>query len=175
MGGRRWRRLQVVWIKDLWVYYSANQMVLILRGFRGWCVASRVVSHRARVPAELLRWLESSYRGDPLRKIKVSEVAAGSAAAEDKSWGKSFPHLLAFLVHTTFDQVDGGGPRETGTLSVWASAGQFHMKLIDKASGHCAYVAGSSWVDLLTAADATCSDPAGGWKPDLRAVPRKKR
>jgi len=110
-----------------------------------------------------------------LKRIRVKEGALPRMAALDKEWGKHYPSLLAFLADGEYDAEDGGGKRELGMMSLWAMGGFWHGKLRDNDSGHCCYVSGTTLGELLKAADAACSDPAGGWKPDPGASKGRKK
>jgi hypothetical protein len=111
----------------------------------------------------------------PVKRIKVKDVTMPRMAALDKEWSKHYPSFVAFMTDTEYDAEDGGGKREVGMVTMWAKEGFWHAKLRDNDSGHCCYVSGLSLNELLKAADAACSDPAGGWKPEAGGSPKRRK
>jgi hypothetical protein len=149
--------------------------LLVRRGFRGW------VTHVGVWPLPGDRWgtiepvLPVYLEELSMRRIKAVAAVVPRHAATDSAWAKHYPSLVAFLTDTEFDPDDGGGKRELGMVTMWASGGFWHAKMRDPDSGHVCYVAGLSVGELLKAADAACSDPGGSWKPDAGAGGRKRK
>lgn len=111
-----------------------------------------------------------------MKRLHKPSVESARFAFADAPMSRRHPALYAFLADREYDQADGGGDRVPGSLSIWADGGLVRAKLNDKDAGTCCYVAGTSWDELLAAADAACSDPSAGWKIDPGAAqkPRKK-
>ncbi len=170
---RRWRRLLYKWpLKGTYVYVKPGRLLIVCRGFRGWCTGVGAFPLPAFSKNSLEVVLQVYLTEVRMRKITNRQTTPGGGAATDTGWAKDYPTLLAFLTDRVYDQEDGGGARQLGAMTWWCEGGFWHAKLTDHDSSHVCYVAGLSVEELLLACDAACADPGGGWKPQV--VPFRK-
>jgi hypothetical protein len=174
--GPRWVRYKCRWPgKDVWVYRSASQLLVVRRGFRGWCANVGVWPLPPMRSLDFDDYLQGCLRRLPLKRLKLTEPTLTRFAALDKVWAKHYPSFVAFLSDQEYDPEDGGGKREVGIVTIWATGGFWHLKLRDNDSGHVCYVAAVTLDEALKAADAACGDPAGGWKPEAGGTGKRRR
>jgi hypothetical protein len=159
----------------VFVYTSRTELLILIRGFRNWVRHVGVFPIPAFTWAALDRVLPVYLEEVRMRRIKPPTGDVTKETAVDKVWSKHYPTLVAFLADTSYDQADGGGTRQPGMYSMWASGGFWHIKLRDSDSGHVCFVAGLSIDEVFKAADAATADPGAGWKPDVAGGGKRKR
>lgn len=98
--------------------------------------------------------------------LKKPASAAGPtggvcASPEDLA---NWPTLTHYLSQTTWED---GEPRQTSTLMLFYDGPHVKMCLRDRENGKCAWMAGTSILDVLGVAEALLSDPVGPeWRLD---------
>lgn len=98
-----------------------------------------------------------------IKRESVSSLSAGNSplAARDETFERQFESLHEFMTARLFDD---GSERETATLLVFASDGQWKACLNDRAEGRVAFVTGRTVQDLFKLLNEQLDSSSVEWR-----------
>jgi len=102
--------------------------------------------------------------GGPMKRKERTQLKGGLVHASADEFVKSFPLLGEFLTSARFDDSDE--TRESPTVTVWASGGQWKMSIRDRAEGLVMWLSADTVRELVKMANGFCQDTDGPWRVD---------
>lgn len=75
-----------------------------------------------------------------------------------------FPNLGEFMTAAVFEET--GERRESPTVTIWCSGGQWKASVKDRAEGLVMWLSADSALELLQMTDLMCLESEGPWRHD---------
>lgn len=105
-----------------------------------------------------------------MKRKPRSELKSVRWHAEQDKLLKSYPALSEFMTAAVYE--DGDEVRESPTVTLWASGGQWKCSVKDRAESLVMWLSAESLADLLRLLEQFVLEPEGPWRHDDMAHER---
>lgn len=152
------------WGRHLGVWVLRDSYVLLRYAPTGHILGGRILPfHATSADAQKLELAHSVWEGEPMKRKDVSATAGTTLHASPDLLKGHYPNLAEWLTAAVYDD---GARRESPTLTVWASGGQWRLSLKDRAEQLVMWLSAEKLLEVMQLAELFVLSEEGPWRQD---------
>ena len=152
------------WGQGVLVYVLPEQYIVLRRSRTGHVYGSALLPFLTEgVENQRLEVARSIWGGAGMKRKDPSSVPGLSLHASPDLLKGNWPSLAEWLTSALYED---GGRRESPTLTVWASAGQWKLSLKDRAEGLVMWLSAEKLLEVLQLAELLVLSADAPWRHD---------